>query len=100
MHHRGRPGERIAPQVHRRRPGVIGAARNGELEMRRPHDRADHRQRHVGSLEDSSLLDVQLDECLDVVACGARGFRGIEPALADRLGHRGVGLVDRSDNRA
>ena len=57
----GGAGERVAPRVHRRRPGVRGLALPRDevtLDAERPQDDA---ERKVQRLEHGALLDVQLE---------------------------------------
>jgi len=78
---------------------VVGLTGDRDLELRRAHDRAYDGERHLCGFQNPTLLDMQLDERVDIVACRARDLRGIEAALAHRRGDLGVRLVDRPDNR-
>ena len=60
-HELGRGGERVAAQVHRRRPGVRGVAGEGEVEAALAGDRRDHAERQALGVEHRALLDVDLE---------------------------------------
>ena len=69
LDHRGGAGERVTTQIHGRRASVIGTALDHDFEMGAARDRADDGKRLARCLEYRALLDVQLDERVDVVAC-------------------------------
>ena len=59
------PEERVAPALHRRRPGVVGLTVKDDARAPHAHDRLDHADVDPGFLEPWALLDVELDVCGD-----------------------------------
>ena len=74
-HELGRVDERVVAGVHRRRAGVVGAAREDDLAARRPGDRGHDPERLADALEHRALLDVQLEERRRQVARRRRAAR-------------------------
>ena len=60
-HELGGRGGGVAAQVHRRRAGVAGVAREGEVEAALAGDRGDDAERQALGLEHRALLDVDLE---------------------------------------
>src|SRR6266849_5531124 len=69
---------------------MVGLTGHRHLELRRAHDRAYDGEWRSRGLENRALLDVQLDECVDIVARGRGDPRGIETALTHCGGDFGV----------
>ena len=97
----GRLDERVLAVLHRRRPGMAGAALEPQLAARVPDDARDDAERHAGPLERRPLLDVELEErgrhllvaaeraaadAADLLA--PKGDGGAAPGLLDRLDRR------------
>src|SRR5438477_11838456 len=85
LNHYGGAGERVTPQNHGRRTGMIGTACDDDFEMCTARDRADDGKRLARCLEYGALLDVQLDERVDVVARGRADLGWVGPSLMHRL---------------
>ena len=85
-----RPGERVTPRVHRRRPGVRGLALPGDevaLDAERAQNDA---ERQVKRLEHGALLDVQLEVggCVLELAPGLERAVEVDAVLGERVGQR------------
>ena len=85
-----RAGQRVAPQMHRRRAGVRGLAAKGDLVTLGGEGAGDDSQRQAHRLEHRSLLDVELE----VGGGAAQAAAGLEHAVEahaaarQHVGHR------------
>ena len=84
----GRAGHGVPSQIHRGRAGVVGATLQRDQVLAVAGDPVDDADRDVLSLQMGTLLDVQLDERLDVVATRFLDPGGIESHIAHGLRHR------------
>ena len=93
-HELGRRGGRVAAQVHRRRPGVPGAAREREPRVALARDRGDDAERQPFGLEHRPLLDVHLE-----VGARRRVVQRRAGLVADRLAQRDALRVAQARDR-
>ena len=94
--------QRVRSRIHRRRPGVVGAALEHHGAAGLPADRGDDAERRAEPLEHGTLLDVQLEIgiwCpLDALAAHRPRLLGAERDDGERRGRQAVGRLDRGDD--
>jgi hypothetical protein len=80
----GQPRAGVAPQIHRRRSGMVRGALEHDLDPRDAGDRGHQAKVDIPAFQDNTLLDVQLEEGRDV-----------GPTCIGKAAHRPADAIDR-----